>query len=67
METSKTMSRGAQPFTQRSVTTAVKGVVQAGVKVARVEIADGKITVFAGEPEVAVPQNDDVNEWDSVK
>ncbi|QOG20830.1 hypothetical protein [Bradyrhizobium sp. SEMIA] len=50
------------------VTRAVKGVVEGGVRVARVEIdLLGKIIVVAGAPEVAAPQNDDVNEWDAVK
>ena len=61
------MSRGPQPFTQNDVTKAIRGVVKAGVKAGRVEIAPGKISVFFGEPEPAAPQNDDVNEWDLVK
>jgi hypothetical protein len=43
------MSRGPQSFTQSDITKAVKGSVRAGMKVGRVEIKDGKITVFAGE------------------
>jgi hypothetical protein len=55
------MSRGVQPFKQGDVTKAVKGVVEAGVKVARVEIAPGRIIVFAGEPEAAAPPTDDLD------
>ena len=46
------MSRGAQTFRERDVTKAVKALQKAGVKVKRVEIADGKIVVFAEQPEV---------------
>ena len=62
------MSRGVQPFKQGDVTKAVKAVVKAGLKVGRVEIADGKIIVVAGQPgEDAADIPDDANEWDSVK
>ena len=40
------MSRSAQ-LRERDVTKAVKAVQKAGVKVGRVEIADGKIVVIA--------------------
>ena len=61
------MSRGVQSFTQGDVTKAVKGVVKAGLKAGRVEIVPGKISVFFSEPEPAELQNEDANEWDSVK
>ena len=54
METFRAMSRRAQFFTQNDVTKAVKGVVKAGVKSGRLEIVPGKISLFFGEPEVAV-------------
>jgi hypothetical protein len=60
------MSRGKQSFRQGDVTKAVKAVVKAGVPVGRVEIADGKIVVFAGQPE-ANSTAGSTNEWDSVK
>jgi hypothetical protein len=60
------MSRGAQSFRQGDVTKAVKAVVKAGVPFGRVEIADGKIVVFAGQPE-ADSTATSANEWDSVK
>lgn len=64
------MSRGAHSFKQGDITRAIKAVVMAGVSVRRVEIAHGRIMVFAGapesgEPEEATPQIDDVNEWDA--
>jgi hypothetical protein len=64
------MSRGAHPFKQGDITKAVRAVVKAGVTVKRVEIAHGRIMVFAGAPESgeteeATPQIDDVNEWDA--
>jgi hypothetical protein len=43
------MSRGAQSFKQGDVTSAIKGVVKAGMSVGRVEIENGKIIVFAGD------------------
>jgi hypothetical protein len=55
------MSRGAHSFKQGDVTKAVKGMVEAGVNVARVEIALGRIIVFAGEPEAAAPLTDDLD------
>jgi hypothetical protein len=55
------MSRGAQTFKQGDVTKALKGAVNAGLKIKRVEIdKTGKIILFtgaAGEPTSA-------NEWD---
>jgi hypothetical protein len=61
------MSRGAQTFKQGDVTKAVKGMVKAGMNVARVEIENGKIIVFAGgagPDETKIESNTD--EWDNV-
>ena len=57
------MSRGPQTVRQRDVTKAVKGVVAAGVQVARVEVdKSGKIVVVVGETGKA--EATDRNEWD---
>jgi hypothetical protein len=61
------MSRGAQTFRERDVTKAVKAVVKAGMKVDRVEVMDGKIVVFAGDPETGIAAVEAHNEWDDVK
>ena len=53
------MSRGACTFRQRDVSAAVKAVVAAGCKVARVEIGkDGRIVIVTDEPE---PATDDLD------
>jgi hypothetical protein len=44
------MSRGHGTFTLTAIRNAVKAVVDAGVKVRRVEVEPGKIIVLAGEP-----------------
>ena len=62
------MSRSAQSFRQGDITKAIKGVVKAGMNVARVEIENGKIIVFAGgvsPDETKIETN--INEWDSVR
>jgi hypothetical protein len=47
------MSKGAQTFKQGDVTKAVKGAVNAGLEVQRVEIDQaGKIVVFAGKVDI---------------
>jgi len=58
--------RGPCRFRQRDLTTAVKAVVAAGCKVARVEVdKDGKIVVVTGRPEEPVNNvGNDTNEWD---
>jgi hypothetical protein len=62
------MSRGAQSFKQGDVTKAIKGVVNAGFKIGRVEIGGGKIIVFAGGPEEnETGRESHANEWDTVK
>jgi hypothetical protein len=58
------MSRGAHKFKQADVTKAIKGAVNAGLSVKRVEIEGGKIVVFAGRPD---NQSAQANEWDDVQ
>jgi hypothetical protein len=60
------MSRGTQAFRQSDVTKAVKGAVNAGLEVQRIEIESGKIVVFAGRPDLR-PPGQSVNEWDEVR
>jgi hypothetical protein len=61
------MSRGAQTFKQGDVTKAVKGAVNAGLEVQRVEIDQaGKIVVFAGKVDIANTENEtrvNAGEW----
>jgi hypothetical protein len=58
------MSRAGQTFRQGDVTKAVKGVVNGGLKVERVEIdSAGKIVVFADKSTLAATRN----EWDEVR
>ncbi|MBR1233664.1 hypothetical protein [Bradyrhizobium sp. AUGA SZCCT0182] len=61
------MSRGAQTFKQGDVTKAVKGAVNAGLEVQRVEIDQaGKIVVFASKVEIFNNANEipvNVDEW----
>jgi hypothetical protein len=59
------MSRGAHTFKQCDVTKAIKGAVNAGLVVKRVEIEDGKIVVFAGRPDDRFTTS--TNEWDNVR
>jgi hypothetical protein len=62
METYRLMSRGAHKFKQGDVTKAVKGAVNAGLAVQRVEIdKTGKIILFTGASTEAT-----ANEWDEV-
>jgi hypothetical protein len=50
------MSRGPCTFKQRDVTQAVKGVIAAGMKVARCEIdREGKIILIAGDGVLGKP------------
>lgn len=57
------MSRGVHKFKQGDVTKALKGAVNAGVKVQRVEIdTTGKIILFTGSSTEPT-----ANEWDDVK
>jgi hypothetical protein len=58
------MSKGQHTFKQGDVTKALKGAVNAGMSVKRVEIdRDGKIVVITGRPGQPIEEN----EWDSVK
>ena len=57
------MSRGAH-IKQGDVTKAIKGAVNAGLSVKRVEIEGGKIIVFAGRPDDGPTST---NEWDEVQ
>ena len=59
------MSRGAHKFKQGDVTKATKGVVNAGLPVARVEVdtQSGKFIVFTGRP----GDKGQANEWDDVQ
>jgi hypothetical protein len=53
-------------FRKRDVTAAVKAVINAGVEVARVEVAnDGRIIVVTGKPSEPVPA-DGANPWDNL-
>ncbi len=45
------MSRGAHKFKQGDVTKAIKGAVNAGLAVERVEIQHGKIVIVTGRPD----------------
>jgi hypothetical protein len=60
------MSRGAQTFRQGDVTKALKGAVNAGLSVKRVEIdkKSGNIILFTGAPGEPPAS---ANEWDDVK
>ena len=60
------MSRGAQNFKQGDVTKAVKGAVNGGIEVHRVEICDGKIVIFAGNGQAPSLGKPTSNEWDAV-
>lgn len=56
------MNRKAK-FTQADVTRAVKGAVQGGLPISRVEVdQDGRIIILAGSPK----KLDACNEWDEV-
>jgi len=57
------MSKGQHTFKQGDVTKALKGAVNAGIKVKRIEIdRAGKIVVFTGED-----RSPTENEWDAVE
>jgi hypothetical protein len=59
------MSKGQHTFKQGDITKALKGAVNAGVKVQRVEIdREGKIVLFPGEPRPSAKTD---NEWDDVQ
>jgi hypothetical protein len=59
------MSRGRQTFKQGDVTKAVRGAMNAGISLRRVEIdREGKIVLI---PDVAVSSVGTRNEWDDVQ
>jgi hypothetical protein len=58
------MSRGAQTLRKGDLVKAIKGAMEAGLSVQRVEVEKGKIIVFAGQPEATREQQP--NEWDGV-
>ncbi|MGY3387782.1 hypothetical protein ACVWW6_000373 [Bradyrhizobium sp. USDA 3311] len=59
------MSKGQHTFKQGDVTKALKGAVNAGLSVKRIEIdRQGKIVVFTGE---SGPSAATGNEWDDVQ
>jgi hypothetical protein len=58
------MSRGAHKIKQGDITKAIKGAVNAGLAVKRIEIEGGKIVVFAGGPD---NKPGSANEWDDVR
>jgi hypothetical protein len=61
------MSRGAHTFTQTDVTKALKGAEKAGLKVRRAEVhTDGSI-LLDFDPPAKMPDDPNVNEWDTVK
>jgi len=62
-EGGRLMSRGVHKLKQGDVTKAIKGTVNAGLAVKRVEIEGGKIVVFTGRPDNQPP----TNEWDDVQ
>jgi len=63
-EGGRLMSRGVHTLKQGDVTKAIKGAVNAGLTVKRVEIEGEKIVVFAGRPDNPPAST---NEWDDVQ
>jgi hypothetical protein len=62
------LSRGPTTFRQRDVTAAVKAVVNAGLKIARVEVSTktGNIAITPGEPNRCDLQ-EETNDWEDAK
>ena len=58
------MSRGVQTPKKSDFVKAIKGAIEAGLSVQRVESEGGKIIVFVGKPEASSEQQ--VGDWDSV-
>jgi flagellar hook protein FlgE len=60
------MSRGPQTFRQRDLCAAIKAVVAAGGKVARVEVdKDGRIIVVLANGKEQLVDKAVANEWDA--
>ena len=55
------MARRAAAFKQTDVTRAVKGALDGGMKIGRVEIAEGKIVIIA--PSSAPEPQNDMDAW----
>lgn len=49
------MARQPPAFKEADITRVVRGATKAGVKVARVELESGKITVFAADVDAKTP------------
>jgi hypothetical protein len=61
------MSRGDHSFKQGDVTKLVRGALKGGMKVARVEFVDGKLSVSGTLEPTDETAEVNSNEWDSVK
>ena len=61
------MSRGDHSFKQGDVTKLVRGALKGGMKVARVEFVDGKLTVSGNLESTDETVEADSNEWDDVE
>jgi hypothetical protein len=61
------MSCGPHNFKQADVAKLVRGAVKGGMKVARVEFVDGKLSVSGTLEPTDETVEVDSNEWDSVK
>ena len=59
------MSKGRHRFTEAELRRAVKAAESAGMKIGRVEIEAGKISLIPGDRGDSVEP--DKNEWDSAK
>jgi hypothetical protein len=58
------MARGRLAFRQADVTRATKGVVAAGLSVARVVVdKEGSIVVVPGEPDKTTTRTDVLDQW----
>lgn len=59
------MSKGRHRFTEAELRRAVKAAESAGMKIGRVEIEAGKISLIPGDRGASVEP--EKNEWDSTK
>jgi len=60
------MSRGRGSFTKSEVEAAVKGALDGGVKIGRVEIGKERIVITASGPGEPNCGDAETNEWDEV-